>query len=294
MAIDIMHAFETEPPVLDFIWSGGFLAGTVGSLVAPGATGKSFWALQAAMAVAGCIPEEGLFDADLLGLRPMKRGRVLYIAGEDPEPALHHRIHAIGAHLSDEAKNLIAEHLRLEAVMGARLDIMHEAHVDRIIEAAAGYRLIVMDTLSRIHTLDENDNGDMARLLAQLEFVAKHTGASVLFLHHVSKSSARDGLADQQQAARGASALVDNSRWCAYVSKMAPSEAETLSERTNGLPIGERRDFFVRYGISKQNYASPTEPVWYQRAERGVLLPAELFEAERKRNNGRNRGVSDE
>uniref|UniRef100_UPI0027E46466 AAA family ATPase n=2 Tax=Pseudomonadota TaxID=1224 RepID=UPI0027E46466 len=51
MAIDLRAAFENEPPALDFIWPG-FLAGTVGALVAPGATGKSFWALEAAMAIA--------------------------------------------------------------------------------------------------------------------------------------------------------------------------------------------------------------------------------------------------
>ena len=48
MALDIMAAFTNEPPELDFIWPG-FLAGTVGALVAPGATGKSFFALEAAM-----------------------------------------------------------------------------------------------------------------------------------------------------------------------------------------------------------------------------------------------------
>ena len=51
MAIDLMWAFENEPPPLDFIWPG-FLAGTVGALVAPGATGKSYWALEAAMCIA--------------------------------------------------------------------------------------------------------------------------------------------------------------------------------------------------------------------------------------------------
>lgn len=34
MAINIMKAFQQEPPQLDFIWPG-FLAGTVGALVAP-------------------------------------------------------------------------------------------------------------------------------------------------------------------------------------------------------------------------------------------------------------------
>ncbi|WP_444978973.1 AAA family ATPase [Aeromonas caviae] len=33
-------------------------------------------------------------------------------------------------------------------------------------EYSAGARLIVLDTLSRIHSLDENSNGDMARLVA--------------------------------------------------------------------------------------------------------------------------------
>lgn len=51
MAIDLLSAFRLPPPELDFVWPG-FLAGTVGALVAPGATGKSFWALEAAMSIA--------------------------------------------------------------------------------------------------------------------------------------------------------------------------------------------------------------------------------------------------
>lgn len=34
MALDLLAAFEQEPPALDFIWSG-FLAGTVGALNRP-------------------------------------------------------------------------------------------------------------------------------------------------------------------------------------------------------------------------------------------------------------------
>ncbi|WP_223925542.1 helicase RepA family protein, partial [Aeromonas caviae] len=39
-------------------------------------------------------------------------------------------------------------------------------------------------------------------------------------LRRVSKGSAREGQTDQQQAARGASALIDNARWCGFVAKM--------------------------------------------------------------------------
>lgn len=275
MAIDIQAAFENEPPVLDFIWPG-FLAGTVGALVAPGATGKSFWALEAAMSIACSVA-----GGDLVGLAPARTGRVIYLAGEDPPPALVCRIHAIGKHLSPPARESIVDNLILEPIMGKRLDVMIDRHLARVIEFCAGARLIVLDTLSRIHGLDENSNGDMARLVATLEYVAASTGASVLYLHHVSKGSAREGQTDQQQAARGASALIDNARWCGFVAKMSEDEAERLSDRAFGrAPIGnDRRSHFVRFGVSKQNYDATPVDRWYSRQGGGVLVPVELYDA---------------
>lgn len=275
MTINIREAFENDPPTLDFIWSG-FLAGTVGALVAPGATGKSYWALEAAMSVA-C----GASGGDLLQLQPQRTGRVVYLAGEDPEPVLIRRIHSIGKHLSEEARENIAENLIVQPVMGAMINIMDQRHRSRVTEFCAGTRLIVLDTLSRIHSLDENSNGDMARLLATLEGVAATTGASVLYLHHVNKGSARDGQADQQQAARGASALVDNARWCGFVARMTESEAKNLSDRNfDRHPIGnERRGYFVRFGVSKQNYDTVQADRWYERRDGGVLVPAQLVPA---------------
>jgi RecA-family ATPase len=274
MALNIMSAFTNEPPELDFIWPG-FLGGTVGALVSPGATGKSFWALQASMAVA-CRSHGG----DLLGLHPKYTGRVVYLAAEDPEEVLIRRIHAIGKHLSPSAREDIAENLILEPIMGKRLNVMDEAHLRRVIAYCADARLIVLDTLSRIHDLDENSNGDMARLVSTLEYVASSTGASVLYLHHVNKGSAREGLTDQQQAARGASALIDNARWCGFVAKMTEDESKRLSDRADRQPIGnERRGFFVRFGVSKQNYSVTSRNEWYERKEGGVLVPVKLVEA---------------
>jgi RecA-family ATPase len=280
MAIDIMQAFQQEPPELDFIWPG-FLAGTVGALVAPGATGKSFWALEAAMSVACSVP-----GGDLLGLKPKHSGRVVYLAAEDPEPVLIRRIHAIGQHLDLLAREVIAENLIIEPIMGKRLNIMKPDHLKRVIEYCTDARLVVIDTLSRVHDLDENSNSDMARLVATLEHIAASTEASILFLHHVSKGSVKDGQIDQQQAARGASSLVDNSRWCGYVSRMSEEEAKRLSERAiDRQPIGkDRRGYFVRFGVSKQNYGVKQPDRWYERRDGGVLLPAELLEAKRDKN----------
>jgi RecA-family ATPase len=275
MAIDIMAAFEQQPPALDFVLPG-FLAGTVGALVAPGATGKSFFALEMAMAVAG----HGSPRADLVGVYPSRAGKVVYYAAEDPTPALVGRIHAIGQHLPQETRTAIAQGLVVEPVVGSRLNLMDEKHLQQVIASTTGARLVILDTISRLHTLDENSNGDMAALLSSIEYAAVQTGASFLFLHHVSKAASRDGQLDQQQAARGASALTDNARWGAYVAKMTESEADRLSDRLDRVPIGEeRRRHFLRFGVSKQNYSAMPTDRWYQRKEGGVLLPVELKSA---------------
>jgi len=99
---------------------------------------------------------------------------------------------------------------------------------------------------------------------------------------------------DQQQAARGASALIDNARWCGYVARMTEDEAKRLSDRAHDRqPIGdERRGYFVRFGVSKQNYDATPLDRWYMRHAGGVLVPVELYEASRneERRDGRRRG----
>ncbi len=279
MEIDILSAFTNEPAELDFVWPG-FLAGTVGALIAPGATGKSFWALEAAMAVAS--KEEG---GDLLALGPPKPGRVVYFAAEDPPAALIRRVHSIGKHLSKSARESIAKNLELEAIVGKRFDVMNEKHLSSLMGRCDGARLVVLDTLSRIHQLDENSNADMARVISTLEYVATSTEASILFLHHTNKGSVRYGQLDQQQAARGASALIDNTRWCAYLANMTKDEAQNYSQQPCvSCPIAEQEHgLFLRFGISKQNYDILPLNKWYRRREGGVLVPIQLAKSENKR-----------
>jgi hypothetical protein len=97
----------------------------------------------------------------------------------------------------------------------------------------------------------------------------------VLYLHHISKATALGGMGDQQQAARGASALVDNARWCGYVAGMRAEEAAALYDEEGA--IGERRRQYLRYGCSKINYGAPdTTERWYRRVGGGVLVPVQL------------------
>ena len=274
--IDILNAFEQEPQPLDFVLPS-FLAGTVGALIAPGAAGKSYFALQACMSIACAVA-----GGDLLGLES-KSGLVVYINAEDPEVIVKNRIFAIGKKLNQQAKESIAKNLFIEPMLGKQLDIVDDAQRKRIIGYCIGARLIVFDTLSRIHTLDENSNSHASQIIGMLEQIATETGASVLFLHHVSKASTMGGVAELQQAARGASALIDNARWCGYVAKMTKDEAKNYSENHfNKQEIDPNLcKNFIKFGVSKQNYGQPFLEKWFKFGEGGVLLPADIVAIEK-------------
>lgn len=270
--IDPMQAFTQVPPPLDFIWSG-FLTGTVGTLFAPGATSKSFWAIQAAIAVCG--------GGDTVGIEPGGFGRVVYLAAEDPACILQHRLHAIGAHLDPVGREAVGERLDLLSVVGAGLDVGDAKQRDELIEYCIGARLIIIDTISRAHQLDENSNGEMARLLNFLEIIACRTGAAMLFLHHISKGASRLGDGGDQYAARGAGALTDNARMGAALSKMTETES-LLADRSLGAvtPIGsDGRARYVRMSVPKNNYSPPIADRWYRRDAGGVLVPVDLVDA---------------
>ena len=107
--IDIGGAFAWEPPPLDFVVPG-FLAGTVGVLTAPGGSGKSFFALQLCVSVA-CEAEGG----NLLGLDISRHGPTLYLAAEDPELVLWHRLFALGGFLSPEAREAVKTQMTVQS-----------------------------------------------------------------------------------------------------------------------------------------------------------------------------------
>lgn len=270
--IDVAAAFADEPKPLDFVLPG-MLAGTVGALVSPGGAGKSMMALQLSALVAGGI--------DLIGFdTQIPQGRVVILAAEDPVEALIHRLHALGTRMDPQRRELMAHGVDILPLLGYGFDVMAPDWLAWILEQAQGTRLLIIDTLRRVHTLDENDGGSMAALLAQLERIVHLTGCTILFLHHSSKAAALQGQGDMQQASRGSSVLVDNIRWQSYMAAMSREEAKTFDVDE------ERRGFFVRWGVSKQNYGKPVQECWLQRHDGGVLLPASLSTSLQRRRNG--------
>jgi RecA-family ATPase len=264
--MNIANVFESEPPELDFVWPG-FLSETVGALCAAGSTGKSYWAIEAAMCVASRIANELLLNLEI-----KTHGKVLILSAEDGLTVLTRRMHFIGRYLTPEARKEVAENIIVIPVVGWGVNINDPDWTESIIKLATGTRLVVLDTHSRWSGgANENDNAEQAAVVMQYERVAAKAKTAVLFLHHVGKQSMFAGKQDEQGAARGASAIIDNARWQGYMQTMTKDIADEY-----GIDVSERSQY-VASGAGKQNHGVKSdEPTWYKRHEEGVLLPVIL------------------
>lgn len=264
MNIDLARAYSEPPPPLDFV-AHGILTGTVAILASPGGSGKSWLALQLAHAVAAAdVP-----GADVLGLLPpaASAGPVLYISLEDPAVVLRHRLWTCSFHYKQEILDACIERLTIQDVTTSAIDLAQPTHLAALERACSGMRLVIIDTLSRAHSVDENDNAAMANFLRSLEIVAARTGAAILVLHHTRKGAA----SDDQEAVRGASAIVNNARCVWYIRRHPNNNIEPDEDMYKGFPV-------VEIGISKMNYGSPLQPITAVRLVGGFLWPVEARE----------------
>lgn len=130
--------------------------------------------------------------------------------------------------------------------------------------------LLVIDPLIKIAGFNENDNCQAGYFASVLEGIAVEKNLTILLTHHVSKQAGRDGLNDQTSA-RGASAIVDESRatypMCNSVFKyvkdsyigvsidspklnyMAPQPPQKFFKVYGGIPIPESLACYIDFGI---------------------------------------------
>jgi hypothetical protein len=169
-ALDLM--VPPAPP--DWLVDELICRGDITMMIGEPGVGKSWLSMSLAVAVA-----EG--HQSWLG-RKVDSGnqRVLYVDEENPEALITLRLRKLG--LSDEGIN----NVRYLHRQGVRLD----RHPDRLLDEALDWEptLIVLDSLTRLHTKDENNAGEVAGLFNDgVVPLARETGATTLILHHVNK-----------------------------------------------------------------------------------------------------------
>lgn len=213
------YAFLKEPKELEESIKG-LPNNEVGLLVAPGATGKSYFVLNILLASCG-LTKNHLIEKEM---------DVLYVSLEDRLDDIHRRMSAYKTELG-LTKDKLAN-----SFYG--FNIIENKTADRLIEKglpqdknilwnqltqkikAGVYKLVIIDTLIKTYlNFDENNNADMSVILSHFNTLASECNCSILLLHHTNKSAINPNADINQSISRGASSLVDNSRFVLSLQK---------------------------------------------------------------------------
>jgi len=287
-AARVDYFLEESPPKKSWLIADCLPLAKSGMLAGQGGGGKSYFALQMAIAVAT--------GTDFMGIWKVPKARMaLYLAAEDDEDELHRRVRAIAdgmAQASGQPELFYAnlrKNLHVKSMVGVdnRLttddwgkEVVQTDYVGRLLHTIAGngrFGLIIIDPASRFRGGDENRASDATRFVEALECLASATGATVLVIHHVNKWSSREG-EQMQQAARGSSAFTDGVRWQMNLASLTANEAKEYA-----VPEDER-GYYVTATVTKNNYAPPQPKVFLKRGDGGVLSAAQLTSKKAQQN----------
>ena len=163
---------SVPPPPYDWLVEGLICRGDTTLLVGEPNVGKSWISLSLAVSMADGAKT-------WMGMPMNAHGKVLYIDEENPHDVVYNRLHKLGM---NDFSNLRYLHRQ-----GVRLD----RNFDKLLDEAITYQpdMIVLDSLTRFHTRDENNAGEMAGLFNDsINMLCRETGAAVIILHHTNKS----------------------------------------------------------------------------------------------------------
>ncbi len=259
---------------IPFVFKDAVVRGTTSAIIGAPKTGKSIYALQAAVGLA-------LGREIAPGLAPVRPGRVLCIFTEDPAIITSRRLEAICAVHDvppDEIDRAIAEG-RLSfgpadpaAIVNFRAGTPSpSAYMEACLRHVETARpdMIVFDPLVAFEgSTSEYDNTQRDAAFRELRRLARAVDGAVLVLHHQSKAGT--GSMDAN-ASRGGTALQGAVRWQANLNALDESELRRYSIDAAVAPR------FVKMNVALNQYAPRTaEPIFMERKEGGILTMASL------------------
>jgi len=187
----------SEYPKVEFVLDRLTLAkGTFNLIVGTGDSAKTMLVQHIAVCFTTGKPFLGKFEMSMTG-------KVLHIDQELSKDQVFKRYERIANALGHEGNLGIAraKFLGLYDGAGTTLNTIKTELITAIVKSQAG--LVVIDSLSRLHTLDENSTA-LVPLLAMLKDVAETTDACILVIHHKGKAG------DKKQSGRGSSSIYDS------------------------------------------------------------------------------------
>lgn len=215
-----------KPPSTQWLAQGLIARGDVHLLFGEPTVGKSWITLDLAVGVS-----EGRGDwmgFPLLG----GSGRVLYVDEENPVDVVLQRLRLLG--LSEQGES----NLRFLHHPGIRLD--KDPHA--LLEEVKDYepRLLIIDSLTRVHTKSENDAGEMSALFNDAIIPLAHaTNTAVIMIHHAGKSDANPKFhKSSMQRARGSGDIIGASDTAIDIRAGDVDTFNVIIAKSRRVPIG--------------------------------------------------------
>lgn len=266
-----------QPPEQEFLINDKIPMATTGLIAGTGGSSKTQFILQLSCGIAAGAD---MFSSGNLTPPwcPKEAMKVLVLTAEESNDDLHRRIYNITQEsgYTEPEKTLLRENLHICSVSGLnnlftqRLpegDYIQTQNVEDLLSFIKPIKrlgLIVFEPISRFRSGDENNNEAGTRMVEIMERLSIETGATVITASHTNKGTSN---ADElnQDAIRGASALVDGVRWAAVMRVMTNSEAKKY-----GINEDQRLDY-VQFVIPKANNVAPQPNQWFIRCSQGFL-----------------------
>lgn len=265
--------FSGQPQMRRWLVEGVFPQAQAALVAAAGGVGKSFMLLALARSVAA---HDGTWAhaPTLFGGALADHGVAVYVTAEDDAIEVHSRLNALGPipdrlyvlPLPDAggAVPLFAPDsaTRAPAVTPAWTDL-----TDQLV-AMPGLRLVVLDPLQPLCSLDLNVPENAQFVCSRLAALAAATGASVVVSHHFAKREA--STAEQaREAIRGTGGLVDGVRSVYALWNPKEEQAKTVCKN-----LGETYDRgrVVMGGVVKANGRANLQVSTFLRNGHGLLV----------------------
>jgi hypothetical protein len=236
----------------NWLYGMDYIASYVSETVGHGGLGKSALTIAEALAMA-----TGKALLGKLSKRPL---RVWYYNGEDPDDELARRFGAAAKHFGVTNEDLGTRLFVNSGVLHPLTLAFEEGHVAHINEGIVRavvdqierhqIDVLILDPFVKLHTVSENDNVKMDKVIRVLTQIAVETNSSIMVVHHLRKTG---GAAGTVEDGRGASALLAAARSARVLNVMTKEEADGA-----GIDPVKRRLYFSA-DRGKSNLSPPAE-----------------------------------